>query len=182
MLLFPGAGSSASHPSLVRIEEALAPLPVARRDFPYRREGRKAPDRPPKLLACVEEEAGLLAEAAGVPPHRIVLGGRSMGGRICSIAVADGLPAAALVLICYPLHPPGKPENLRIEHFPRLTVPCLFISGTRDAFGTPDELTHHTKAIPGPVTHEWVEGKGHDLKGTDAHLAEVISSWVRSLR
>jgi uncharacterized protein len=182
VLLFPGAGSSASHPSLVRIEEALAPLPVARRDFPYRREGRKAPDRPPKLLACVEEEAGLLAEDAGVPPHRIVLGGRSMGGRICSIAVADGLPAAALVLICYPLHPPGKPENLRIEHFPRLTVPCLFISGTRDAFGTPDELTHHTTAIPGPVTHEWVEGKGHDLKGADAHLADVISSWVRSLR
>jgi predicted alpha/beta-hydrolase family hydrolase len=182
VLLFPGAGSSSTHPSLVKIEEALAPLPVARRDFPYRREGRKAPDRPPKLLACVEEEAALLAEAAGVAPSRIVLGGRSMGGRICSIAVADGLPAAALVLICYPLHPPGKPENLRIEHFPRLTVPCLFISGTKDTFGTPDELTHHTAAIPGPVTHEWVEGKGHDLKGADGFLADTISSWVRSLR
>jgi predicted alpha/beta-hydrolase family hydrolase len=182
VLLFPGAGSSSSHPSLVRIEEALAPLPVARRDFPYRREGRKAPDRPPKLLACVEEEAALLAEEAGVAPSRLVLGGRSMGGRICSIAVADGLPAAALVLLCYPLHPPGKPENLRIEHFPRLTVPCLFISGTKDAFGTPDELTAHTKAIPGPVTHEWVEGKGHDLKGADGFLAETISAWVRGLR
>jgi predicted alpha/beta-hydrolase family hydrolase len=105
-----------------------------------------------------------------------------MGGRICSIAVADGLPAAALVLICYPLHPPGKPDNLRIEHFPRLTVPCLFVSGTKDAFGTPAELTKHTKAIPGPVTHEWAEGKGHDLKGADGFLADTISAWVRSLR
>ena len=91
LLLFPGAGSSASHPSLVAIERAVAPLPTARADFPYRREGRRAPDRPPKLLACVLEEAALLAERAGVAPKAIVLGGRSMGGRICSMAVADGL-------------------------------------------------------------------------------------------
>ena len=150
LLLFPGAGSPASHPSLVAIEAAVAPLPTSRADFPYRREGRRAPDRPPKLLACVVEEAGLLAERAGVAPERLVLGGRSMGGRMCSIAVADGLPAAGLVLISYPLRPPGKPDKLRIEHFPRLTVPCLFVSGTRDSFGTPDELEAHTKAIPGP--------------------------------
>ena len=73
-----------------------------------------------------------------MPPDRIVLGGRSMGGRICSMAVADGLPAAGLVLISYPLHPPGRPERLRIEHLPALEVPCLFMSGTRDTFGTPD--------------------------------------------
>ena len=181
-LFFPGAGSSSSHPSLVAIEQALAPLPVARRDFYYRREGRKAPDRPPKLLACVQEEAAAFAQDTGVAPHRIVYGGRSMGGRICSIAVADGLPAAALVLICYPLHPPGKPENLRIEHFPRLQLPCLFISGTKDAFGTPDELTHHTKAIPGPVTHVWAEGKGHDLKGMDQFLADTVATWVSALK
>src|SRR5688500_3559165 len=78
LLLFPGAGSPASHPSLVAIERALDPLPVARADFPYRREGRRAPDRPPKLLACVVEEAGLLAERAGVAPERVLLGGRSM--------------------------------------------------------------------------------------------------------
>ena len=178
-LLFPGAGSSSASPSLVAIEEALAPLPVWRRDFPYRREGRRAPDRPPKLLACVVEEAEALAEAVPVAPNRILLGGRSMGGRICSTAVADGLPAAGLVLISYPLHPPGRPERLRIEHLPALKVPCLFVSGTRDTFGTPEELEHHTAAIPGDVTHVWIEGKGHDLKGCDARIAEAVAAWVR---
>jgi predicted alpha/beta-hydrolase family hydrolase len=181
LLLFPGAGSSAEHPSLLAVEAALAPLPVRRADFPYRREGRRAPDRAPKLLACVVEEAGLLAADAGVAPDTIVLGGRSMGGRICSMAVADGLPAAGLVLISYPLHPPGKPERLRIEHLPALHLPCLFISGTRDAFGTPVELEAHTDAIPGPVTHVWVEGKGHDLKGADAEIARSVEAWLRAL-
>ena len=181
-LLFPGAGSSAASPSLVAIEAALAPMPVQRADFPYRREGRRAPDRAPKLLACVVEEAALLAESASVKPDRIVLGGRSMGGRICSMGVADGLPAAALVLISYPLHPPGRPDRLRIEHLPALQVPCLFVSGTRDAFGTPEELERHTAVIPGPVTHQWIDGKGHDLKGCDERIAETVAEWVGSLR
>jgi predicted alpha/beta-hydrolase family hydrolase len=179
VLLFPGAGSAASHPSLVAIEAALAPLPVSRADFPYRREGRRAPDRAPKLLACVVEEAGRLAQRAGVAPERIVLGGRSMGGRMCSMAVADGLPAAGLVLISYPLHPPGKPDKLRTEHLQELRVPCLFISGTRDPFGSPEELESHTAAIPGPVTHVWVEGRGHDLKGEDQRLADEVAAWIK---
>jgi uncharacterized protein len=178
-LLFPGAGSSAASPSLVAIEQALAPMPVRRADFPYRKEGRRAPDRPPKLLATVVEEAATVAVEARVRPHRILLGGRSMGGRICSMAVADGLPAAGLVLVSYPLHPPGRPDRLRIEHLPSLEVPCLFVSGTRDAFGTPDELEHHTAAIPGDVTHVWLEGKGHDLKGCDGRVAEAVADWVR---
>jgi predicted alpha/beta-hydrolase family hydrolase len=164
------------------IEQAVAPLPVARMDFPYRKAGRRAPDRPPVLLASVEEEAAALVKEAHVRPNRLALGGRSMGGRICSMAVADGLPAAALVLICYPLHPPGKPENLRVEHLPRLMVPCLFISGTRDPFGTPDELSTWTATIPGPVTHEWIEGAGHELKGADARLASTVAGWLRRLR
>lgn len=178
-LLFPGAGTGADHPSLVAVEEALVPLPVTRADFPYRKEGRKAPDRAPKLVAAVVEEAAGLAERSGVAPERIVLGGRSMGGRMCSMAVAEGLPAAGLVLICYPLHPPGKPERLRIEHLPEITVPCLFLSGTRDPFGTPEELEHHTAAIAGPVTHVWLEGARHDLKGCDEEIARAIATWVR---
>jgi predicted alpha/beta-hydrolase family hydrolase len=180
LLLFPGAGSPASHPGLVAIEKAVAPLPTARADFPYRREGRRAPDRAPKLLACVVEEAGVLAERAGVDPGRIVLGGRSMGGRMCSIAVADGLPAAGLVLIAYPLHPPGK-DALRVEHFPRITVPCLFVSGTRDPFGTPDELEHHTRAIPGRVDHVWIDGGRHDLKGANDEIATTVKEWLAAL-
>ncbi len=155
---------------------------MARADFPYRREGRRAPDRPPKLLACVVEEAGLLAKRAGVDPARVVLGGRSMGGRMCSIAVADGLPAAGLVLIAYPLHPPGKPDNLRVEHFPRLQVPVLFVTGTKDPFGTPDERERHARAIPGPVEHVWIDGGRHDLKGKDEEIAALVTDWVTGLR
>jgi predicted alpha/beta-hydrolase family hydrolase len=182
LLLAPGAGSNRDNPSLRAIEVAVDPLPVARMDFPYRKAGRNVPDRPPVLLAAVQEEATTLVAAAHIRANRLALGGRSMGGRICSMAVADGLPAAALVLICYPLHPPGKPENLRVEHLPRLTVPCLFISGTRDPFGTPDELLAATATIPAAVTHEWIDGGRHDLKGADARLASTVAGWLRGLR
>ena len=173
LFLTPGAGSSAEHSSLRAIESAVAPLPVIRHDFPYRREGRKAPDRAPKAIADIVES---------VPGPGWVLGGRSFGGRMCSMAVAAGLPAAGLVLISYPLHPPGKPETLRTEHLPHITVPCLFISGTRDPFGAPSELERATASIPGDVTHVWVEGKGHDLKGADALVAETVRDWVSALR
>jgi predicted alpha/beta-hydrolase family hydrolase len=178
VLLTPGAGSSRDHSSLVALERALAPMPVERVDFPYRREGRKAPDRAPKLIACVREEAAALADRARVDPSEIVLGGRSMGGRICSLAVAEGLPAAGLVLISYPLHPPGKPDRLRVDHLPQLDLPCLFISGTRDAFGTPEELERHTAAIAGRVTHVWVEGGRHDLARADAQIVDAVVAWL----
>ena len=173
LFLTPGAGSSADHPSLRAIERAVAPLPVIRHDFPYRREGRRAPDRAPKAIVDIREH---------VPGARWVLGGRSFGGRMCSMAVAEGLPAAALVLISYPLHPPGKPDTLRVEHLPAITVPCLFISGTRDAFGTPAEMERWTATIAGDVTHVWVDGKGHDLRGSDSLLATEVAAFVTRLR
>ena len=181
LLLAPGAGSSSQSPSLVAIEAAVAPLPVERMDFPYRLAGRKAPDRPPVLLDAVRAAAAVLVERAGVAPDRLALGGRSMGGRMCSMAVADGLPAAALVLVAYPLHPPGRPDNLRTAHLPALTVPCLFVQGTRDPFGSPDELTAATATIPGPVTHEWIDGGRHDLKGADHRIGELVAAWLSDL-
>src|SRR5262245_11370378 len=182
LLLAPGAGSSRDHPSLRAIEAAVAPIPVGRMDFPYRKAGRSAPDRPPVLLAAVGEEAAALVASARIRPNRLALGGRSMGGRICSMAVADGLPASALVLISYPLHPPGRPDTMRTEHLPRLTVPCLFVSGTRDPFGSPDELTAATATIPGPVTHEWIDGGRHELRGADQRIASTVAGWLRGLR
>lgn len=182
LLLAHGAGSDRTSPSLVAIEERVAPLPVVRMNFPYRqREGKRPPDRAPVLMASVREHLDALCEQIDAPTDRIVLGGRSMGGRICSMVAADGTAVAGLVLICYPLHPPGKPDRLRIEHLPRLDVPCLFVSGTRDPFGTPDELETHTASIPGPVTHVWLEGKGHDLKGCDARIAEEVATWLDGL-
>ena len=178
MLLTPGAGSGRDHHTLVAIETALAPLPVARVDFPYRRAGRRAPDRQPVLLQCVRDEAAAFAQQRGVKPRGIALGGRSMGGRMCSIAVAEGLPAAGLVLISYPLHPPGKPDKLRTEHFPAITVPCLFVSGDRDAFGTPDELESATTAINGPVTHVWIERGRHELDRVDGQIIDAVRDWA----
>ena len=93
----------------------------------------------------------------------------------------DPLPAKGLVLISYPLHPPGRPDSLRVEHLPRITVPCLFVQGTRDTFGSPEELQQWTTTIPGEVTHHSVEGKGHDLKGADAAVAEVVATWISGL-
>lgn len=181
LLLTPGAGADRDQPSLVAIERSLSPVPVERMDFPYRLAGRKSPDKPAVLLAAVREGAAALADRTGLEPNQLVLGGRSMGGRICSMAVADGLEARALVLISYPLHPPGKPETMRTEHLPRLNVPCLFVSGTRDAFGTPDELEAATKTIPGDVTHVWIEGGDHGLRRKDDQVAEIVSDWVRGL-
>jgi uncharacterized protein len=181
LLLTPGAGSSADHPTLAAIEDGLAPLPVARVDFPYRREGRKAPDRAPKLIACIDEEADAFASRLGVEAGSLLLGGRSMGGRMCSMAVAEGRPSAGLVLLSYPLHPPGKPEKLRTDHFPSLDLPCLFVSGTRDPFGTPDEFETAIEAIPGPVTMHWIDGARHDVKGQDDAIVEVVRSWIGRL-
>ena len=185
-LLFPGAGSSRKSPSLIAIEEALAPLPVWRRDFPYRREGRKAPDRAAEAARLRRGGGRRWPTEAGVGPERILLGGRSMGGRICSMAVAEGLPAAGLVLISYPLHPPGRPDRLRIEHLPALEVPCLFVSGTRDAFGTPAELERHTAAIPG-AGHPRVDRRqgprpqglrpAHRRRGRPVGEGSVASRW-----
>lgn len=185
VVLFPGAGSSADHPSLVAVEHALAPIPVLRVDFPYRRAGRRAPDRAPVLLACVRDEVRAFAGRLGVPTSRLVIGGRSMGGRVCSMAVADTtdpLKVAGLILVSYPLHPPAKPEKLRIDHLPGITVPTLCISGTKDAFGTPAELKRHFRKVPGDVTWHLIEKKGHDLSGCDDIVAESVREWLKPSR
>lgn len=184
LLLYPGAGTDASQPSLVAIERAVAPMPCVRADFPYRKHGRQAPDRPPVLMAAVRSGLDHLLVEHGGP---VVMGGRSMGGRMCSMvaAGADESPPppelAGLVLICYPLHPPGKPDRLRVEHLPAITVPCLFVSGTKDPFGTPEELERWTATISGDVHHIWIDGARHDLKGADATIAAAVATFCTSI-
>lgn len=180
IVLTPGAGSGSDHPNLLAIESALAKHGLAslRVDFPYRLAGRRAPDRPAVLLDTVRDAVRGFAAKLGVVPERLAVGGRSMGGRICSMAVADGMPAASLVVISYPLHPPGRPDRLRTEHFPTIGVPCLFVSGDRDAFGSPSELETEATAIPGPVTHAWIAGGDHSLKRRDGEVAEIVERWL----
>ncbi len=159
----------------------MAPLPVRRADFAYRRAGRKSPPSGTTLVGEVAAAAAELVADLDSSPDRIVLGGRSMGGRVCSMAVADGLGAAGLALIAYPLHPPGRPEKLRTEHLPQIDVPCLFVSGTRDPFGSPDELKAATATIAGKVTHVWIDNVGHELRGANAEVASIAADWIRSL-
>ncbi len=180
VLLAPGAGADRDHHTLVAVAEAIAPLPSARMDFPYRRAGRRAPDKAPVAVAAVRQEAAQLVAEVGMRANRLVLGGRSFGGRMASMAVAEGLPAAGLILLSYPLHPPGKPDRLRTEHLGALDVPCLFVSGTADPFGSPDEFDGAVAAIPGPVTQVRLGG-GHDPRGQDEAIAAAVVAWLAEL-
>jgi len=180
LLLTPGAGADRTHHTLVALEQAVAPLPCARVDFPYRKAGKRAPDRAPVAVASVVADAAVLVAVAHVRADRLVLGGRSFGGRMCSLAVAEGLPAAGLVLLSYPLHPPGKPDRLRTDHFGALDLPVLFVSGERDPFGSPAEFAVAVEAIPGPVTQVWLPG-GHDPRNADEPIAAAVTAWLRTL-
>jgi predicted alpha/beta-hydrolase family hydrolase len=164
--LYPGASAGRDQPSLVKLDAAVSALTgwsVIRAEFAYRTAGRRAPDK------------------------RVVVGGRSMGGRICSMVAggADGQPPPTNVVgvatIAYPLHPPGRPDRLRVEHMPAVSVPWLFVSGTRDPFGTPDEFARWTKTVGGPVAEHWIDNRGHDLKGADTEVASVVSGWLAAL-
>jgi predicted alpha/beta-hydrolase family hydrolase len=129
----------------------------------------------------VRTAASALAERLGVPTKRLAMGGRSMGGRMCSMAVAEGLAAAALVLVSYPLHPAKHPDRLRTAHFPDLHLPCLFVSGRRDALAAPTELEQATTAVPGPVTLVFVNGD-HGLRTHEDKVADIVASWLMDLR
>ena len=196
VLLAHGAGADMRAVALTAFSDALAAAGVAvmRFNFPYRSAGRRAPDRPATLAAATREAAAELARRTKLAPERLVLGGRSMGGRYASLAVGDAvdpLPALGLLLLAYPLHPPGKPENLRVEHFPRLTVPVLFVSGTRDSLGGADALREHAKQIPGPVSFHWIETADHGfkpLKSSGTTIAAALGTaaaiavdWVSAL-
>lgn len=182
LILTPGAGADRNHSALVAIDRAVSALGIAVRrvDFPYRAAGRKSPDRPPVLMATIREAAESLAGELDVGLERLVLGGRSMGGRMSSMLVAEGHPAAALVLVSYPLHPPGKPDKPRIDHLGSIRVPTLFVSGTKDAFGTPQELQSAVRAIPGTVTVEWLDQGDHGLRRRDDEVAKLVATWIES--
>jgi predicted alpha/beta-hydrolase family hydrolase len=184
VVLFPGAGSGRDHAALVAIENELSPLPVLRVDFPYRKAGKKFPDKAPVLVQCVKDEVRAFAKAIGCETTELVIGGRSMGGRMCTMAssdIEDALGVAGVVCIGYPLHPPKKSEQLRVEHLPRLGVKALFISGTRDEFGTPEELASAYALLPSPPTVQFIEGGRHELKGHDERVATLLKDWLRTV-
>jgi len=182
LLLTPGAGAGRDQSALVAVDEAVTGrgMAVERIEFPGRAAGRRRPDPPEVCIDSVRTATVRLARRLGVPTSDIAVGGRSMGGRMCSMAAAEGLPVAALVLISYPLHPARTPERLRTGHFPDLQMPCLFVSGRRDALGTPEEIERETAAIPGPVTLVFLDGD-HSLRRRDAEVAGIVADWLTDI-
>jgi predicted alpha/beta-hydrolase family hydrolase len=179
LVLTPGASAGRDHSGLVAIDEAVTPLGVVveRVEFPGRAAGKRRPDPPAVCIDTIRAATSALAGRLHVPTARVAVGGRSMGGRMGSMAVAEGLEVAGLVLVSYPLHPPGKPDRLRTAHFPDLQLPCLFVSGRRDAFATPAELEKETAAIPGPVTLVFVDGD-HSLRRREAEVGDLVAEWL----
>ena len=178
-MLTPGASARRDQSGLVAIDQAVSEVGVMveRVDFPGPAAGKRRPDSPAVCIETIRTATAALAQRLGVPTGRVAIGGRSMGGRMCSMAAAEGLEVAALVLISYPLHPAGSPERLRTGHFPSLHVPCLFVSGRRDALGSPEEIERETAAIPGPVTLVFLDGD-HSLRRRDGEVAEVVAGWL----
>ena len=179
LVLTHGAGGDCRMPLLVAAAEAFAAagLTVLRCDLPFR---QRRPKGPPSPSGAAADRAGLREAVAALRQTitgPVFLGGQSYGGRQATMLAADERGVAdALLLFSYPLHPPGKPERLRTEHFPRLSMPALFVSGTADPFGSPDELSAAVALIPAPTQIITVSSAGHDLKRGRFDLAAVAGA------
>lgn len=193
VLLTHGAGGDLDGAGLTALAAGLATAGhvVVRCNLPYRQAGRRAP---PRAERSVDAFAAIATDARRVGPGLLdwAVGGKSYGGRVASLAVAAGSDAAALVFYGYPLHPPGRPQRLRVDHWPQVTVPCLFLQGTRDPLCDLDLLQAHLGDLGGPATLHVVEGGDHSLAvrsgaaaGSEgevlARLATVVADWLRDV-
>ncbi len=193
IVLGHGAGANQTSKFMVHIATDLAARGIGclTFNFHYTEIGRKIPDRNDTLELCYRKVieaycAGNFRSLEG----KLVIGGKSMGGRIASqVAAKGGVDIAGLVFLGYPLHPPGKPEQLRDAHLPSIREPMLFIQGARDAFGTPDELRPILKRLKTPVELCPVEEADHSLKvpkkasrsqaEVDAFVLATVEAWIR---
>jgi len=167
-IVTPGASADCNHVTLVALEAGLPEVTVERLTLGTTSVKRAA--------ATIVRAAAALAERLGVEPDQIALGGRSFGGRSCSLAHADGLATHSLVLLSYPLHPPGKPEKLRVDHFPQITAPSFFLSGEKDPFGSPAEFGAHLPSLAGPVEVDWLPGN-HSPKNKEPDIVAAVRSF-----
>lgn len=179
MVLTHGAGGNCDAPLLVAAANAFSDsgLHVLRCDLPFR---QRRPTGPPSPATAARDRDGLRSAVAAmrrIAPGKVLLGGQSYGGRQATILTAEepGL-VDALLLFSYPLHPPGKPAQLRTEHFPRIRVPAVFVHGTADPFGSIEEVENAVSAIPARVKLLPIEGAGHDLKRGRFDLGRVVDA------
>ncbi len=177
LLLTHGAGSNRNSPLLVALDTAFSRqgIEVVRYDLPFRQERRSGPPRPGDAARDREGLHAQIALLRDKQPAQLWVGGHSYGGRQASILAAEtpGL-IDRLLLLGYPLHPPAKPDQLRTAHFPKLQTPVLFVHGTRDPFGSLEELKEALALIPAKVDLLEVEGAAHDLGRDYAGLASSI--------
>jgi predicted alpha/beta-hydrolase family hydrolase len=178
LLLTHGAGSNRNAPLLVALATAFSEhqVEVVRYDLPFRQARPKGPPRPGEAAGDREGLREQILKLREKHPDQVWLGGASYGGRQASMLAAEnpGL-ADRLLLLSYPLHAPGKPEQLRTAHFPKLQAPVLFVHGTRDPFGSSEEFRAAMKLIPAPVQILEIEGVGHDLGRNPAVTATSIA-------
>lgn len=184
ILFAHGAGAGMDHPWMqdMAVRLASAGFRVSRFEFPYmqrRRESgaRGGPDRQPVLEECWRE----MVSRCAVEPGRLVLAGKSMGGRIAT-HIADDISPRAVVCFGYPFHPPGKPETLRTAHLETLKTPTLILQGTRDTFGKPDEVGSYT--LSPAVRVVWLEDGDHSLsprKSSGRSLGQNLDQAVQAI-
>ncbi len=178
VLLAHGAGTNQHHRLMADLAAGLAGegLTVVRFDYPYTSEGRKAPDRAPVLIECHRAVFMEVWRRLGEAP---VLAGRSMGGRIGSMLAASGAETSAVIAYGYPLHPPGRPDRLRIEHLPAISVPMLFVRGERDALSRADLFDLHIRSLPGASVLD-IPAEDHSLRkpGTGPLVARATKQFI----
>jgi uncharacterized protein len=192
LILGHGAGAGQRSTFMVDFARSLSSrgIDVITFNFLYTEQRRRIPDRGPALEACYRAAIDTARSQVESARRFLFIGGKSMGGRIATqVAAADrDLPLAGLVLLGYPLHPPGKPDQLRDRHLPLVRRPMLFVQGRRDTFGTPAELAPILERVtPAPALHV-VDGD-HSFKGSKkdgqaavyTDIQETIAAWVRSL-
>jgi predicted alpha/beta-hydrolase family hydrolase len=160
-------------------------------NFLYMEQARKIPDPAPRLEACYRAVIDAAVNQKKLKGNRIVIGGKSMGGRIASqVAAANGENIDGLVFLGYPLHPPGRPEKLRSEHLPKIEAPMLFVQGARDAFGTKQEIAGVIKKLNLEATLHAIDEGDHSLKvpkkagvsQSDVYQSamDAIANWIKS--
>jgi predicted alpha/beta-hydrolase family hydrolase len=179
VVLWHGAGGDVDQPHLLRAAEAVAEAGghAALARFGYRLAGRRAPERMPALMAHARETLAEVRAAWG--PGPLYLGGRSMGGRVASMLVADGEPAAGLVFLTYPLHPAKQPEKLRDAHLYDLRCPMLFLQGSRDALAQQAVLQPVLARLGARATTLVYEGADHGYaRVTPARVAADVVEWL----
>jgi len=175
-----GAGGNMHDRNMQRSAEMLRErgIDVLRFNFLYTEKGSRRPDPMPRLRACYE---AVVAQARSVPHKKLIIGGRSMGGRVASMLAADGFACDGLLLFAYPLHPAGQPEKLRDAHLPRINVPVLCFNGTRDTLCRRDLMERALTTVKAPWQMHWLEGADHSLKGEKllAEIGDAVTAWMK---